>query len=76
MQHNRKPRKHGKPWFVNFSSFSHYYLQHFSKRYVCLTHNSQSIDQNYQRQRLKYVFFVLESKMVHRYQIGNFSVVS
>ena len=51
MQHIRKPGKHGKSWFVNFSSYSHYYLQHFSKRYVCLSHNSQSIDQNYQRQR-------------------------
>ena len=37
MQHIRKPGKHGKSWFVNFSSYSHYYLQHFSKRYVCLS---------------------------------------
>ena len=41
--------KHRKSWFVNFSSYLHYYLQHFSK-HVCLSHNSQSIDQNYQRQ--------------------------
>ena len=51
MQHIRKPGKHGKSRFVNFSSYSHYYLQYFSKRYVCLSHNSQSIHQNYQRQR-------------------------
>ena len=52
MQHIRKPGKHGKSWFVSsFLSFSHYYLQHSSKRYVRLSHDSQSIDQNYQRQR-------------------------
>ena len=51
MQHIRKPGKHGKSWFVNFSSYSHYYLQYFSKRYACLSHKSQSIHQNYQRQR-------------------------
>ena len=51
MQHIRKPGKHGKSWFVDFSSYSHYYLQHFSKRYVCLSYNSQNIDQNYRRQR-------------------------
>ena len=51
MQNIRNPGKHGKSWFVNFSSYSHCHLQHFSKRYVCLSHSSQSIDQNYQRQR-------------------------
>ena len=51
MQHIRKPGNNRKSWFANFKSYSHYYLQHFSKRYVCLSQNSQSIDQNYQRQR-------------------------
>ena len=37
MKHIRKPGKHGKPWFVNFSSYSHYYLQHFSKRCMYLS---------------------------------------
>ena len=47
MQHIQKPGKHRKSWFVNFSSYSQYYLQHFFKHYVFI---SQSIDQNYQRQ--------------------------
>ena len=37
MKHIRKPGKHRKSWFVNFSSYSHYYLQHFSKRYMYLS---------------------------------------
>ena len=37
MQHIQKPEKYRKSWFVNFLSYSHYYLQHFSKRYVCLS---------------------------------------
>ena len=37
MQHIQKPGKHGKSWFLNFSSYSQYYLQHFSKRCMCLS---------------------------------------
>ena len=51
MQHIRKLGKHGKSWFINFSRYSlDFQVMHFSKRYVCLSHNSQSIDQNYQCQ--------------------------
>ena len=51
MQHIQKPGKHGKSWFISFSRYSLYFqVMHFSKRYVCLSHSSQSIDQNYQCQ--------------------------
>ena len=51
MQHIRKLGKHGKSWFINFSRYSlDFQVMHFSKRYVCLSLNSQSIDQNDQCQ--------------------------
>ena len=51
MQHIQKPGKHGKSWFISFSRYSlDFQVMHFSKRYVCLSHSSQSIDQNYQCQ--------------------------
>ena len=63
--------------YINFSSYLHYYLQHFSKHYVSLSLKVliKIINVNVVM-KLKGVSLVLEAKMARRYQIGNFPAVS